>query len=210
MNKAIGFDLDGTLWDATAPVVSAWNRVFAREGLSRRLTAADVHAVMGKTMDEIGAALLGDLSPARRGEIMDACGDEEVAFLRVHGATLYPGVPETLRSLAGWYDLYLVSNCQRGYAQSFLDAHGLRALFIECVEAGDTGLSKGENLRALVQRRGIERGLYVGDTAGDEAAARFASLPFVHAAYGFGAAKAPDAVLRSIAELPALAERLLR
>ena len=189
MNKAIGFDLDGTLWDATAPVVSAWNRVFAREGLSRRLTAADVHAVMGKTMDEIGAALLGDLSPARRGEIMDACGDEEVAFLRVHGATLYPGVPETLRSLAGWYDLYLVSNCPRGYAQSFLDAHGLRA---------------------LVQRRGIERGLYVGDTAGDEAAARFASLPFVHAAYGFGAAKAPDAVLRSIAELPALAERLLR
>ena len=55
MNKAILFDLDGTLWDATEPVVAAWNRVFAREGLALRVTEAQVRAVTGKTPAEIEA-----------------------------------------------------------------------------------------------------------------------------------------------------------
>ena len=44
--------------------------------------------------------------------------------------------------------------------------------------------------------------VYVGDTAGDEAAARGAGIGFIHASYGFGRAEAPDAVLRRFTELP--------
>ena len=42
----------------------------------------------------------------------------------------------------------------------------------------------------------------MGDTEADEAACRDAGVPFVHAAYGFGTAHAPFAVVRAPAELP--------
>ena len=51
--------------------------------------------------------------------------------------------------------------------------------------------------------------IYLGDTAGDQAAAAGAGIPFVHAAYGFGAV--PDAALRipALPALPALTARCL-
>ena len=48
---------------------------------------------------------------------------------------------------------------------------------------------------------GIDNAVYVGDTAGDESAARYAGIPFVWAAYGFGKAKAPDGVIQTIGDL---------
>ena len=51
-------------------------------------------------------------------------------------------------------------------------------------------------------RNGISNACYVGDTDGDEQAARFANIPFIWAAYGFGSAQVPDAVINSITELP--------
>ena len=68
--------------------------------------------------------------------------------------------------------------------------------------SGRTGRGKGENIRLLMDRNGIEAAAYVGDTQGDERSAREAGIPFIHAAYGFGTAQAPDAVIRDIAELP--------
>ena len=43
---------------------------------------------------------------------------------------------------------------------------------------------------------------------GDEQAARQAGIPFVHAAYGFGTAIAPNAVLHSFRDLPQLARTM--
>ena len=49
---------------------------------------------------------------------------------------------------------------------------------------------------------------YVGDTQKDQDAARLAGIPFIHAAYGFGKVQAPDAVIRSLAELPDVIDAL--
>jgi phosphoglycolate phosphatase len=53
-------------------------------------------------------------------------------------------------------------------------------------------------------RNGLKKAVYVGDTAGDEKAARDAGCSFIHAAYGFGQAEAPDAAAQSPAELEVL------
>ena len=45
---------------------------------------------------------------------------------------------------------------------------------------------KAENLKQVVERNHLSRAVYVGDTAGDQAAAQAAGLPFVWASYGFG------------------------
>lgn len=68
--------------------------------------------------------------------------------------------------------------------------------------SGRTGMSKGENIRLLLERNGAARAVYVGDTQGDETAARFAGIPFIHAAYGFGQAVRPEGIIHSIRELP--------
>ena len=73
---------------------------------------------------------------------------------------------------------------------------------IECY--GNTLLSKGENIKLVIERNGIQNGFYVGDTMGDFNAAKFAEIPFVYVKYGFakveGAWKEVDDI-REVLEL---------
>ena len=57
-----------------------------------------------------------------------------------------------------------------------------------------------------MERHGLRRPVYVGDTHMDERSARQAGCAFIHAAYGFGDAEAPDAAAQSPAEITALFE----
>ncbi len=209
MSVPVIFDLDGTLWDATGAVYRLWNEVFAErpETVGVRLKQSDMFVFMGRTIREIGEMLFPDMEPALRGAIMRECSGRENAFLREHGGRLYGGLRGTLESLAEERRLYIVSNCQEGYIEAFLHAHRLKAFFRDSESSGRTGKSKGENVRLLMERNGEADAVYVGDTAMDERAARLAGIPFVFAAYGFGKAEAPDAVIEEISELPrALAE----
>lgn len=207
--SAVIFDLDGTLWDATGQVFQIWNRVFARRPeLNIRLTRKDMENCMGKTMDEIAAMLFPDLEPAVRETIMDECGQEEVMYLREHGAVLYDGVRETVALLKRTYELYIVSNCQDGYVDAFLMAHRFEDDFKDIEMSGRTGKTKGENIRSVMRRNQVARAVYIGDTLGDERAACYADIPFLYAAYGFGEAAVPDGVLHSIRELPAVLKEI--
>lgn len=209
MEKAVIFDLDGTLWDATGQVYKIWNRVFERHPeLNIRLTQEDMGPYMGKTMEEIGAMLFPDLDKSSRAEIMEKCGKEEVSYLREHGAALYDGVRETVALLKQEYELYIVSNCQNGYVNAFLTAHRFEDDFKDIEMSGRTGKGKGENIRILMERNHITHAVYVGDTQGDEIASRDAGIPFLHAAYGFGAVDHPDGTLQSIRDLPAVLKEL--
>ena len=202
------FDLDGTLWDATAMAARIWNGVFESEGLKLRLTAADVRAQMGRTMAEIGAAFFPDLSAARQAEIMTLLGEQEVLRMGEGGARLYDGVPETLEALSRAHPLFIVSNCQRDYARGFMRAFGFEAFFTDYEESGRSGLNKAENIRLVLERNGVKRGVYVGDTAGDMRSAREAGVPFIFARYGFGHADGADHVIDDIRELPGIIGRL--
>ena len=60
-----------------------------------------------------------------------------------------------------------------------------------------------------MERNQYSKAVYIGDTIKDERAAKDAQIPFIHAAYGFGTAEAPDAVIHSIDELEAVVEGVL-
>ena len=198
------FDLDGTLWDSAENVALAWNRVFSEADPSLPpLTAEDVHAVMGLTMAEIGRILHPGLSGALREKAFEKCQRYELEYLREHGGRLYPDLRRTLEALkdAG-FPLAIVSNCQLGYIDAFLHSSSLGDLFTDLEEWERTGLPKGENIRLVMQRNGAEKGIYIGDTRKDEEAAELAGIPFIHAAYGFGNAAHPAAVIHSLPELP--------
>lgn len=201
--KAVIFDLDGTMWDSVEIICEAWNSVFEKTlGMDFKVTQADIRGLMGMTTWEISSVLFPQLSEEERGKIMDACCGAEDSFLREHGAILYDRLEETLDILSGKYGLYIVSNCQDGYIQAFLYAHQLGKYFTDIEMSGRTGKPKGENIRLLMERNGITKAVYVGDTAGDQKAAAQAGIPFVYASYGFGDVKDPDYTIKAFAELP--------
>ena len=198
MKQGILFDLDGTLWDSVECITPAWNRVLGKFGVS--VTTPYLRSLMGKTAEEFAAALLPGEDPAvGLRAVHDSCR-EELTELGLYGGILYPGLREALEALKPAWKLYIVSNCQEGYIDAFLDYHGFRDL-IDGYLDHSTGLSKGGNIRMLCDREGLDRAVYVGDTHGDELAAREGGVPFIHAAYGFGAAESPDGVIGSLGEL---------
>ena len=195
------FDLDGTLWDSCRSVAESWSLTLAEEyGGLIQPGEADIRGIMGMTASQIAASLFAPYG-AQAEAVCGRCLSMECAYISRHGGLLYPGVEELFRSLSQAVGLYIVSNCQDGYIQCFLEYTGFGKYISDFECSGATGLSKGENIRLVAERNGLSSPIYVGDTAMDEDSARSAALPFVHAAYGFGEALAPDAVIHSPLEL---------
>lgn len=82
--------------------------------------------------------------------------------------------------------MYIVSNCIEGYIESFLNSSNLTDYFKDYESNGRTKLSKGENIKLIIERNNIKKAIYVGDTISDKEAADYAKIPFVYASYGFG------------------------
>ena len=130
-------------------------------------------------------------------------------YLREHGGMLYPDLRPTMEILKEKYHLYIVSNCQAGYIEAFLDHYDFRDLFedIECY--GNNRKQKGENIALLTKRNHLDRAVYVGDIQGDYDAASSAGLPFIHAAYGFGKISAEVPKIQGLAQLPQVVPSIL-
>lgn len=210
MKKGIIFDMDGTLWDSASGVAKSWTRVVNKEyDKERVITTEDIQSVMGKTMDKIAEILFPELEETKRLELIHVCGLDENAYLREHGGELFPQLEETLKVLKEKYHLYIVSNCQSGYIEAFLEHYGFGHYFedIECY--GNNLNSKGKNISLVVERNGLTDAVYVGDIQGDYDATMEAGLTFIHAAYGFGTIAQETATINSFAELPKVAEEIL-
>lgn len=203
MNKyGIIFDLDGTLWNTTTQVVPAWNEVLATyKNVSKKITIEDMRGYMGKDLQEISEIMFPNLKPEIRMGILKKCCDNEQKYLRKHGGTLYPNLENTLKILSKKYSLYIVSNCQDGYLQAFLDYHKMNNYFHDIEMSGRTHLTKGANIKLIIKRNNITKAVYVGDTIGDMKAAEFAEIPFIYASYGFGNLATTEKSISSIEEI---------
>ena len=114
----------------------------------------------------------------------------------------------TLNLLKEKYSLFIVSNCQDGYVQSFLEFHGFAEIFDDFEMSGRTKKSKGENIRMIIERNNLDKTAYVGDTQGDCDAAKEAGVPFVFAEYGFGSVDNAEYSIKEFCELPSVVEQI--
>ncbi len=155
-----------------------------------RFTIEKITPLFGKPMDAIAMDLFPMLRPKDRDLLMAACiREEDRAIADWEGDLLYEGVEAAMRKLkAAGCRLFIVSNCQAGYIELFLQKSGLADVVEDFESYGSTGLYKAENIRLVMDRHGLKpgEGAYVGDIEGDYQASVKAGIPFVHAAYGFG------------------------
>lgn len=191
---SIGFDLDGTLWSAIEAVCGAWKEVLVKHSDIKKkiVTPEEMRGCMGLTINDEGKKLFPDLDEAMQMQLMREVCEKEQVYLGEHGGILFPKVEETLKVLSKKYKLFIVSNCQDGYIQCFFKAHKLDKYFIDFESSGSTGLTKGENIKLVMERNNLKNSIYIGDTNGDLEGAKVAEIPFVYARYGFGNVKEYD------------------
>ena len=186
--ESLIFDIDGTLWDSRALVAEGYNIQLKAEGLEHLcVTAEDLKPLFGKVMTEIADAILASIPEESRYDLMERCMATENRYLEENPCHIgYPGVRETIAKLSERYRLFIVSNSQCGYPELCMEKLGLTPYIQGHLCFGDTGTSKGKTIRTLMEKHGIERCAYIGDTQGDYEATVEADVPFVWCTYGFG------------------------
>mgnify|MGYP004466200185 FL=1 len=200
--KGIIFDIDGTLWDSTEMVAVAWNKVIKDEGIEHKeLEEKDLKKEFGKPMEAIGESLFPEMPKDEMMKLMEKMLKYENGLVAAGPCVIFEGVQETIKKLSEKYPLYIVSNCQDGYIEAFLQYSKLGEYFKDFTCPAYTGRLKGENIRIIMERNGLSEAVYVGDTQGDANSCKEAEIPMIYAAYGFGEVEKADASIQSFDEL---------
>lgn len=182
MIKTVAFDLDGTLWQTAKSYLYAYAKLCEKYSVAPTASDGDVTAFLGVKLDKLLPALFPGVTD------MQSLAHDAVAYsieyLRAHpDDCCYEGAARLIRTLSRDYDLYIVSNCPRIYAEAFEQISGTEGCFkgFYTIEMGE----KSERLARLVQES-EGKVLFVGDSHGD-----YLSIPdpyaveFCHAAYGY-------------------------
>ena len=192
---AVIFDIDGTLTNSTRAIIASWNRHLASLSCPHRLLDEETAgSLMGKTMDDWAVAVLPDLPLAEAREITEVMEQKENEEIRTSGTDLYPFVRETFELLSHDYDLFILSNCGKGYIEAVMAYAGIEEYVKGHICFGDNGLDKPDNLKKMVTDYQLEYPVYVGDTQRDQECCEIAGIPFIFVSWGFG--DVPDALYR--------------
>jgi phosphoglycolate phosphatase len=183
------FDLDGTLVDSIHDLAEAASDLSERYG-GARLDDERVCRMVGE-----GASILVERVMTLAGHAVPPPGALQ-EFLKIYDQRMfdttraYPGVIDTLRTLADTHAMGLLTNKPEDSARKILAHTGLDGFFPHMV-FGDGAIRRkpdAAGLRWLMERHGApaQRTLLVGDSDVDVATARAGGVRLCLARYGFG------------------------
>jgi HAD superfamily hydrolase (TIGR01509 family) len=212
--EAVIFDFDGTLFDTTGAIVSAFNGALLADG-RRPLSPAAIRAMIGRPLAE----MFGREDPSATVETIERrTATYRRLFLPVcvTASRPMPGTVEGVRRLhRSGYRLAIATNRRADGAIRILRGHGLRRHFSAIVGLDEVRRFKPHPEALLVALRRLDvrplHAVMVGDTPDDMAAGRAAGMRTFGVATGAYSAAAlrrggAQEVLQSLAELP---ERLI-
>ena len=197
---ALIFDIDGTLWNASATSAKGWNMGLTKLGIDKKVSAEQIGMVAGLPYEECVDMLFPGMRKSYP-ELFKTLDKYETEAIKSEGGLFFDGVIEGILELAGRYKIFLVSNCQEWYLRLFLDFSGLKHILAGADCNGISGLPKNEMLLRMKRDYALKNPVYIGDTAGDEEAAELADIDFIFASWGFGKPNGSPTTVTSIGEL---------
>lgn len=201
-SDGIIFDVDGTLWDSTDIVKDAWNKAFTDCGYDDpKITADRLKGLFGLPMADIIKDIFPNGTDEEIENLTPVIYGHEDAFLQKRGGVLYPGIIGTIAKLSESCPVFIVSNCQEGYIELFMEKTGCASYITDHLCPGDTGLLKADNIRKIIEDHRLSYPVYIGDTVMDRDACHNAKCPFIYARYGFGDVDGYDEVIDSPSDL---------
>ena len=208
MKNGIIFDLDGTLWDARASLLESYNLTMKKHNLHYRFDFDTVTSYMGLTPLETVKLAFKDVSTDIGMGYFSYLVKEEIEFLKIKPGIIYPSELEVLSSLSKKYDLFIVSNCEKGYIETYLEGCNTKDYFKDHLCIGDTKKEKWENILIVKGKYNIENVIYVGDTKKDYIESSKAKVKFIHASYGFGVIEEKVNRINNLLELDSEIDKL--
>ena len=210
------FDVDGTLVDSQAEIVSAARVAFETENLSPP-ARGEILAIIGLSLDHAMARLAPQLSDTRRDRLVAAYRSAYFRQRQANGASpLYDGALDALERLAG--DPFLLMGVATGKSKRGLDAvieaHDLARFFVTR-QVADFHPSKPHPamLRAALGEAGIApaQAVMIGDTRYDMDMARAAGTAAIGVDWGYHPVSElqADAVISEFAALPDAVDSVL-
>ena len=179
--RAVFFDFDYTLGDATDCIVAGFQYAFARMGLPVP-EREPVRTTIGMTLENAYTYLTGDADPERQRRF-HTLYVEKANPLQIQGTRLFPGCREVLVWLREQgITCAIVSTKRRQVIEQVLAHQGLSENVAFVVGGTDVAHYKPHPASALLalERSGVDRGqaLFVGDTVIDAETAQRAGLDF--------------------------------
>jgi HAD superfamily hydrolase (TIGR01549 family) len=192
--KAIGFDVDGTLFDSSSVSHKALREGFAEfwdEVGEKGETPSwkDFEHLIGLPSYEFFPAVLPEKYRSKWELLHKSIGDRELKGLREGRGRTFDGVHETLAELKNrGYILMVLSNASRDYFELVLDSCDLKKYFSKLRYLGeDPSREKHDVLKEWAgESGGTDKVIYVGDRKADIDSAHEAGIKAVGVTWGFG------------------------
>lgn len=212
MNRAIIFDMDGTLFQTDKilePALEGTFNVLRENGLWVGETPINKYReIMGVPLSVVWETLCPNFSQVDRENSNGLFQGKLNEMIRSHKGSLYPNVETTLQSLSSKHNLFIASNGLEEYLQSIVDTYDLNRFFekvysIQLIPSGN----KSELVKKVVEENKLTTAWVVGDRLSDFKAARDNGLISVGVNFDFAQEdelKQADIVIDDIRELTTL------
>tara|TARA_B100000963_G_scaffold88553_1_gene76072 strand:- start:1874 stop:2542 length:669 start_codon:yes stop_codon:yes gene_type:complete len=219
--KTVIFDLDGTLADTSADLISAANFCFASLGYPKLLDyEKDAGVAMrgGRAMLELGCQKIGLHDERFINQQYPILLDAYSKCLVEH-TEFFPYALDAVRKLKLLgINSAICTNKPFALAEELMMRLGARHLFKELIGADTLSFKKPHPAPFFAAVKGsggiVEQSLLVGDTLTDFDTAKAAGVPIIMVDFGFEgfdfSRSKPDAVLKSFLDLPEIVMRLLK
>lgn len=195
MYKAVIFDLDGTLIDATEGIISSVEYVIKKYNL-KNISRETLISFVGPPIQESLKRTYG-----MNDEEAQICANtfrEKYSSGDVYKSKVYDGIFDLLKFLRDeGYRLGVATYKREDYAKSLVEHIGLgKYIEVTCGADNENKLTKKDILSNSMSELGVipEDTIFVGDSLSDGIAANEDGCEFIALTYGFGFKSENDAV----------------
>lgn len=191
--KAVLFDFDYTLGDATESIVAGFRHAFEKMGLPQPTEEA-IRGTVGYVLKDGYVLLTGDPSPERQEEFVRLF-QEKCRPMQPKTTRLLPGVAQLLNALKGaGVPMGIITSKRDDALQAVLEALEIRGLFALTISGDQVHTPKPDpaGLLRAMETLGVtgEETLYCGDTVLDAETAQRAGAHFAAVTTGTTPAQA--------------------